>query len=97
MEEAGELVGVDGEVADKVVVIKVEDFERFEALKELGRKGFIEHVIGEVEKTEAGDEGELRWDRAVDLVGGDGEVYKEVELADVRGESAGEVVTGDVE
>lgn len=70
--------------------------EVFEA-SELGREGFIEDVVGEVEESEAGDEGDFRGDGAGDLVGGEGEVEEEAEVTHVGGESAGDVVAGDVE
>lgn len=57
----------------------------------------IKDVIGEVEEFETGNEGDLGWNRAGDLIGGDGEVAKVLEVADVGGERAGEVESGDVE
>ena len=83
------------QLTDHVVVIEIEDLEVLEG-SEFGWESAVENVVGEVEVAESQERRELRRNGVGELVRSNGEVRKEAEVGEVRGESAGEVETGEV-
>lgn len=82
----------DGKRARHVVVVEVEDLEVLQE-GELGWKGFIEEIVGEVEGAKGGEGGDLRRDGAGDVEAGEiqgGHVAGAGAARDTRPEAVGD-------
>lgn len=74
--------GSERKRAREVVIVGVEDFKKGDLGEDEGRKWAGKDVVGDVEEAERSEVGELEREFSSEVVGGDGEVDEEGEVAD---------------
>lgn len=90
MAQAGHLCHNERQIPRQVVVVEVKHLKALE-LRKLRRESAVEDIVGQVEKSEAGNRRDLRRDCAGKLVGSDREVGEFWKATQVGRKSTGEV------
>jgi hypothetical protein len=82
MAEVGHFRHRQGQLAAHIIVVEVEDMEVLE-VRECGREGAVEDIVGKIEESEGGEGRELARNGPGELVGSNGEVSEEARVGEV--------------